>query len=423
MKNFARFALIISLFAVYSFPAPSSPSSVVSSALPEDRWLNGSAGCARAVELQQELKVPLVVYFYADWCPYCHTLDGQYLPSAPVQEYLRHVVKVRINPEHGPPERDLANRYGVTGYPTFLVMRTASARPMSISPFRTSGNLTPEQFANACRQAAAVPRSALAETNSRGSSADLSARAITRATPQNNKALVVTVAAVPPEFITDAALPTLDQVLTKYLEAVGGKTAQMRLTSRVAKGRVDVLGLSYGGKLEAFAMAPNKSLLVMNIDTVGVMRQGFDGSSGWEQSEQSGLRASTGASLGSLARDAEFYHDLKLKQLYARVKLLGKVKSGFREVYMVEAAPRVGASEMLYFDPESGLLVRRDVTRQTSHGPVRAEIYLSDWRTVDGVKIPFKTTQKMPNQTFVFTLEEVKHNVPVDETIFQKPAK
>jgi hypothetical protein len=54
---------------------------------------------------------------------------------------------------------------------------------------------------------------------------------------------------------------------------------------------------------------------------------------------------------------------------------------------------------------------------------VRAEIYLSDWRTIDGVKIPFKTTQTMPNQTFVFTLEEVKHNVPVDETIFEKPSK
>ena len=270
MKIFARVALVISLFAVYSSPTPSSPSSPSStppSAVLEDRWLNGSAGYARAVELQQELNVPLVVYFYADWCPYCHTLDGQYLPSAPVQEYLRHVVKVRINPEHGPPERELANRYGVTGYPTFLIMRTASARPMSISPFRTGGNLTPEQFANACRQAAAVPRRALAETNSRGSSANLSARAITRATPQNGKSLVVTVAAAAPEFITDAALPTLDQVLTKYVEAVGGKTAQMRLTSRVAKGRVDVLGLSYGGKLEAFGMAPNKSLLVMNNTT------------------------------------------------------------------------------------------------------------------------------------------------------------
>ena len=65
MKIFARFVLIISLLAVYSYPTPSSPLSAAPSVL-EDRWLNGSAGYARAVELQQELKVPLVVYFYAD---------------------------------------------------------------------------------------------------------------------------------------------------------------------------------------------------------------------------------------------------------------------------------------------------------------------------------------------------------------------
>jgi hypothetical protein len=36
---------------------------------PEDRWLYGSSGYARALELQREMKVPLVVYFYTDWCP------------------------------------------------------------------------------------------------------------------------------------------------------------------------------------------------------------------------------------------------------------------------------------------------------------------------------------------------------------------
>ena len=426
MKNFARFALIISLFAVCNSPTPSAPSSAAPSDL-EDRWLNGSAGYARAVELQRELNVPLVVYFYADWCPYCHALDGQYLPSAPVQDYLRHVVKVRINPEQGQQERELAIRYGVTGYPTFLVMRTTSARPLKVNPFRNGGaNWTPEQFANACRQAAPVSRIASTESNASGSyekPKDLSARALNRATPRSQIVTVARTAAAPPEFIKGAALPTLDQVFAKYVEALGGRAAQMRLTSRVAKGTVDVIGISNGGRLESYAIAPNKSLVVMKIDPIGVMRQGFDGRRGWDQSEQSGLRASTGVSLASLARDAEFYRDLKLKELYARTRLLGKVKHGFREVYQVEATPRVGEPEMLYFDTQSGLLVRRDVTRQTSRGLVRAEIYLSDWRTIDGVKIPFKTTQTMPNQTFVFTLEEVKHNVPVDEAIFEKPAK
>lgn len=78
------------------------------------------------------------------------------------------------------------------------------------------------------------------------------------------------------------------------------------------------------------------------------------------------------------------------------MRLVGKMKHGFREVYLLEGTPRVGQAEMLYFDTQSGLLVRRDMTRQTSHGLVREELYLSDWRSVDGVEIPFKTTQMMP---------------------------
>jgi thiol-disulfide isomerase/thioredoxin len=406
MKNLARFLLLISLLLVNNYSAPAT--SVL-----EDRWLNGSAGYARALELQRELNVPLVIYFYADWCPYCRSLDGQYLPTAPVQDYLRGVVKVRINPEHGRPERELANRYGVTGYPTFLVMRSAAARPLNIQPFRKDGaNLTPAEFANACRQVAPVSRTV---------------GAVNRFSNQTTKAQIVEVgpaaAAAGPEFINDPEPPTLDQVLAKYVEAIGGRAAQMRLNTRVATGRVDLVGISNGGRLESYATAPNKSLMVMQLDSVGTMRKGFDGRSGWEQSDQLGVRMSTGVSLESLARDADFYHDLKLKELFLRTKLLGRVKYGFRQVYLVDAKPRVGPSERLYFDTESGLLIQRDVTRQTSRGPVRAEIYLSDWRSVDGVKIPFKMTQKMPNQTFVFTLDSVKHNVPVDAAMFQKPPR
>lgn len=143
---------LIILSAIASFLAL-NPLSVqpASTALPEDVWLFDAYGYARAVELQRQFKVPLVVYFYADWCPYCRTLDSQYLPSAPVQQYLSRVVKVRINPEHGPAERDIAARFGVTGYPAFFVLTSLGRR--KVSPFRKNlANLTPAEFAKACQQ-------------------------------------------------------------------------------------------------------------------------------------------------------------------------------------------------------------------------------------------------------------------------------
>lgn len=157
MKKLVRFALVITLLVAYFPPARSSAAPTLSNVSGE-AWLNGSAGYARAVELQKQLNVPLVVYFYTDWCPYCRTLDNKYLPSAPVQEYLRGVVKVRINPEHGQAERALSKRYGINGYPSFFLMRHSETRPVNVHPFRRVGNLTPTEFADACRAVAPVTR-------------------------------------------------------------------------------------------------------------------------------------------------------------------------------------------------------------------------------------------------------------------------
>lgn len=400
MKKLSLFTAIIS-FLLLSFST--------TNAAPEDRWLNGAAGYERAIELQRELKVPLIVYFYADWCPYCQRLDSEYLPSAPVQQYLRGVVKVRINPEQGPAEDAIAQRYGVTGYPTFLVMRNLASAPRNIQPFRKGGaNLTPAEWVTACEKAASFSGQAPVTNISRAPAV---------APKPTVKAQIVEVpSSSGPMFINDAQLPALDVVLAKYVAAIGGRDAQRKITSRVSKGRVDVPDVSFGGKLEVYAKAPNKSLTVMDVEPVGLVKQGFDGRTGWSN----GSDAANGIERTALV-DMDFYREIKLKEQYTRIRLLGKVKEGFRQVYLVEAVPRSGMSENLYFDVESGLLVRRDVPRRTSKGVVRAEVYFSDWREVDGVKVPFKITQAIQNTKFVITLEDVKQNVPVDDSIFLRP--
>jgi thiol-disulfide isomerase/thioredoxin len=199
MKQLARFALVITLLVAYFPPARSSSAPTLTNVSAEG-WLNGAAGYARAVELQKELNVPLVVYFYTDWCPYCRNLDNLYLPTAPVQDYLRGVVKVRINPEHGQAERALAKRYGVNGYPSFLVMRHAAMTPVDVQPFRKVSNLTPTEFANACRAVAPISRKA-SEGRSSGVSGKFTERrsgvAIKQTTTKGGAQITTVVAPVP----------------------------------------------------------------------------------------------------------------------------------------------------------------------------------------------------------------------------------
>ncbi len=73
------------------------------------------------------------------------------------QRYLQGVAKVRINPEHGPAEREIADRFDVQGYPRFYVIRTPSSAPRNLQPFRRGGSFTAEQFAIFCQDAAPSP--------------------------------------------------------------------------------------------------------------------------------------------------------------------------------------------------------------------------------------------------------------------------
>jgi hypothetical protein len=370
--------------------------------------------------LQRELKLPLVVYFYTDWCPYCQALDRDYLTAAPVQQYLRGVVKVRINPEQGPAEEEIAEQYRVTGYPAFFVIRTANSLPRKVHPFRRGGkNFTPTEFVNACEQAASFSTPTITKSPTTRANTTESLTTATAKRPAV-KAQIVEVPPVAATSTNNANLPTVDAILDKYVAAIGGREAQRKITTRITRSRVDIPGVSFGGKMEVYAKAPNKSLTVMNVEPMGLVKQGFDGRNGWNLS---GNGADVASEIDHAAIvDTDFYRDIKLKEQYTRLKVIGQVKEGFRQVYLVQATPPGGGTaESFYFDVDTGLLVRRDLMRPTAKGPVRAEVYFSDWRALDGVKIPFRMTQSMAAMKFVTTIEEVKHNVPVDDAIFRRP--
>lgn len=391
------------------------------------RWLHGATGFARAIELQRELNVSLVVYFYTDRCSDCRTLEDQYLSAPSVHRALQRSIAVRINPAYGTEERQIADRYGVMSYPTFLIMDNETAPARNVQPFRPDGNhLTPQQFARACEAVMTflpvppkVNRDELREPPDR-----LSIHAVKNATQQTRNSQIVEVRpgkASSPAKAKSNSLPTIDAILNKYVEAIGGQKAQEKLKSRVIDGKVELSGGDSWGQLNIYAKAPNKSLTVMNVEPMGQVKHGYDGCTVWNVGDTIGSQTLTGAALSGFSTDADFYREIKLRELYPGIRVLGTVKEKDREVYLVEGYPRVGGAEIMYFEIQSGLLIGRDLTQQTPRGPIRVEMRYSDWREIDGVKLPFKITQSLPNLKFVFTVRDVKHNLPVDDKVFEKP--
>lgn len=221
---------------------------------------------------------------------------------------------------------------------------------------------------------------------------------------------------------TTDALPTVDQVVEKHVQAVGGKAAMEKLTSRVIKGTIEIPAMGIKGTTESYAKAPNKFATNSNIDGIGNFLQGFDGKTAWEQNPMAGFRVMSGAELALVKRDSEFYGDLKFKELYPKAVVKGKQKLGDRDVYLIEATPAEGGPEQLYYDAQTGLLTRRDFVLDSPQGQLPTETYLEDYKEVDGVKVPFTVRQSNPAVAFTIKITEVKHNVAIDDAKFNKPA-
>ncbi|HEX8890698.1 MAG TPA: hypothetical protein VF779_16225 [Pyrinomonadaceae bacterium] len=218
-------------------------------------------------------------------------------------------------------------------------------------------------------------------------------------------------------------LPTVDAVLEKYVKAIGGREAVEKISSRVSKGTFELASLAgVKGQLEVYEKAPNKQVSFINIPGIGEEAEGFDGAIAWELEPDSGVvHEKTGLELASARREADFYEDIRFKELYTRLTLKGIEKVGAAQAYVLEAVPAEGSAEHFYFDTQTGLLLRRDSVEEGEEGRRATEEYFSDYRVVDGIKLPFTIHEVSPGMDFLIKISEIKHNVTIDDTKFNKP--
>jgi len=217
-------------------------------------------------------------------------------------------------------------------------------------------------------------------------------------------------------------LPTVDQIIDKYVEALGGKAAIEKQTSRVTKGTFDIPAFGASGTWEGYAKAPNKTISIIDVPGFGVIRQAYDGTVAWEDNPQTGMNEKSGAALTRVKLDSDFYRDIKLKELYPKMTVKGKQKVGDKDAYVIEATPAGASAETWYFDAEAGLLLRADSEREGPSGVAMAQVYLEDYREVDGVKMPHTIRQTTVEFAISIKISEIKHNVDVEDTKFAKLA-
>ena len=219
-------------------------------------------------------------------------------------------------------------------------------------------------------------------------------------------------------------LPTVDQVFDKYIQALGGEQQLANLTSFVAEGTYTGYDSeSLPVRVEIFANAPDQNAMIVDLPWGESVRT-FDGREAWVASPDRPLPLMplTGENLDGARMDAMLSFPAQINQVSNQWRIGFSKFIDDREVQVVQGTDGGRPPVTLYFDEESGLLVRLVRFSSTLIGRVPTQIDYADYREVSGVMMPFRWTVTWTNGQFTIELGDVRENVPIDAARFARPA-
>ena len=113
---------------------------------------------------------------------------------------------------------------------------------------------------------------------------------------------------------------------------------------------------------------------------------------------------------------------MHMKQLFDQLKSMPPENIGDRQAYVLVGINAGEIAAKFYFDKNSGYLLRILRYTSTPLGQNPSQIDNDDYRNQNGLKIPFVKTISRPNSRIAIRIDEVKFNVPVDDSRFAFPA-
>lgn len=214
-----------------------------------------------------------------------------------------------------------------------------------------------------------------------------------------------------------ADLPSVDDVIAKYVKAVGGKDAIGKVKTRVMKGKFSLPDMGMEAPMEIYLQPPNMYNMV-NVEAMGIVIEfGVSGDVVWQVNPMEGNSIVEGAQKGELLRQASLEPLAEWKKHYEKAEVAEETTVNDKKAYKVVFTPKDGDPQTMFFDAESGLIVQTEAIQDGM--PVTTAV--EEYKEFDGVKIPTKMTSSGGMMNPVITFSEIEQNVEIPAEKFALP--
>jgi hypothetical protein len=210
------------------------------------------------------------------------------------------------------------------------------------------------------------------------------------------------------------ALPTPEQIIDRYIDALGGRVALEKLYTRVCTGHI-ITDLTWKTprvealRFEAYAEVPSSILFTTHSEDE-TWREGFDGQTGWllKDGELTLDESTDGRKLDWLLNPQ---NALRIEEYFPELALSGLESVAGRPAYVLVPAGMDPAHYSFFFDTETGLLLG-----------IGYHTEVHDYRCVGGVLFPYRFVFGRKGGSTSYVFDDVLHNVPLDDKLFEVPA-
>jgi photosynthetic reaction center cytochrome c subunit len=216
--------------------------------------------------------------------------------------------------------------------------------------------------------------------------------------------------------------PSADQILNKYFQAIGGAQRLGTFTSLVAKGTYSGYDTdNQKAPVEIYAKSPAQMTTIVHAPLGDSVRV-FDGRAGWIASPDRPvpLLALTGGDVTGAKIDATLVFSTGIKQLFPQWRVADTTIDA-KDVWMLEGIAPGQLPLKLYFDQESGLLVRALRLIDTVIGYNPTQLDFSDYRVVNGIKVPYHQVITWTDNQITIDLTNVQLNAAIEAAKFAQP--
>ncbi|HEX8847535.1 MAG TPA: serine hydrolase [Pyrinomonadaceae bacterium] len=226
------------------------------------------------------------------------------------------------------------------------------------------------------------------------------------------------------------ATVSTDELIAKVIAAYGGEENLRKHKSSVMTADLVLEHQGLTGKAVVNAKAPNmvtSSIRIMALDKeIGTVFDYFDGTTGGEVTSFGPPETKAGKSLEDARIASDFYDVLNWKKLFKSIVVKKMAKVGDEDAYVIVKTPEKGNPVTDYISAKSFLLLRRDTLETSSTMDITLPITetFGDYRTVDGVMVPFRTVTTIPTiGEITANVQTVKFDVDIPDSVFHAPAK